>query len=157
MAKDIEQENEKLEKQNRKLKKKNRAGVKIILFLLLIIVILAALLFFLDPFGWGIGPNAKGGAGTAGTAPAQGEAAVTTAAAEAETTTEEPKAYTDIDVIGSTYMFGTEETTLDDFVKVIKDYGEEVIVNITDRDSTQNAMNDLIKRLDEEGIKYIMK
>lgn len=156
MSKDLEKENEKLEKQNKKLKKRSSAGGKIIIFLLLIIVILAALLFFLDPFGWGIGPNAKGGAGNADTAGAP--AASQTEEADTEPAeTEKPQAYTDVTVAGATYIFGTEETTIDYIVSIVKDSGEDVIVNIYDDSATQNAMEELIKRLESEGIRYTVK
>lgn len=147
----LETQNSKLEKQNKKLKKKNKAGGKIILFLLLIIVILAAVMFFLDPFGWGIGPNAKGNGGSgAAEAPAQ-----TTEAAE--TTAQQPtQVYIDVTVSGATIMFGSAESTADDVIKAAKDIGGDVIVNIHDDNATKNAMDALTAALDAEKIAFFI-
>lgn len=158
----LEKQNEKLEKQNRKLKKRSKAGGKIILFLLLIIAVLAAVIFFFDPFGFGIGPNANKKGGGSDPAPASSaSAAETTVSPEDPSETTKPQAYTDITVSGSTYVFGAEESDLDNIISVITKYTEEhhesVIAKIFDDNATVNAMEELKTALENAGIEYIMQ
>ena len=154
---DYEKANQKLEKQNKKLKKKNAAGGRVIIFLLLVIAVLAAVMFFLDPFGWGIGPNsgqANSGSDTSASDTAAQDAADTTAENETPAETESSQAYTDVTVSGATYIFGTQEATIDDIIKVINDSGEDILVNIYDNDATQNAMEALTSALEANGTAY---
>jgi hypothetical protein len=155
MANDYEKENKKLEKQNAKLKKKSRRGGKIILFLLFIIAILAALIFFFDPFGFGIGPNAShNGGGTAAT-PSATTAATEGSEAAPEATTEPEHAVMSLDVTvkGATYLIDGKEVTAD---KIVDDFSasDKTLVSITDDSATQNAMDDLKKALDAAKIPY---
>lgn len=155
MAKDTA----KLEKQNKKLKKKNAAGGKVILFLLLIIVILAALLFFLDPFGWGTGPNAGQTGGYADTGSQGAQAADTAAAADtdapAETEPEELVAWVYVTVSGATYTDADgKETSAAEIVEAAKATDLESHVIIIDDSATLNAMDELKAALEAENIPY---
>ncbi len=149
-----EKENKKLEKQNARLKKKNKAGGKIILVLLLIIAILAAVIFFFDPFGFGIGPNARQNGGGNVKTPAATTAATAqaeTEAPEADPTLSEFK----VTVSGATYLLEDKtETTAEKIVALFKESNSKTLVRIIDESATQNAMEDLKKALDAEKIPY---
>lgn len=154
MANNYEKENKKLEKQNEKLKKKNKAGGKFILFLLLIIAILAAVIFFFDPFGFGIGPNARQNGGGNAAVPAVTTA--DTAQAETEAVPADPTlAEFKVTVSGATYLLeDNTETTVEKIVSLFSESDSKTLVRIIDGNATQNAMEDLKKALDAEKIPY---
>lgn len=152
-----EKENKKLEKQNEKLKKKNKKGGTIILFLLLVIAILAAGIFFFDPFGFGIGPNARHNGGGSAATPSATTAATegSEPAPEATTKPEEEVVMTlDVTVKGATYLMDGSEVTISKIVDSFKASDSKTTVSITDDSATQNAMEDLKKALDAEKIPY---
>ncbi|MBP3857359.1 MAG: hypothetical protein IK990_17285 [Ruminiclostridium sp.] len=153
MAKDIE----KLEKQNQKLKKKNKTGGKVIIVLLLIIAVLAAVLFFLDPFGWGIGPNAgkNGGGSSADSTPAAAANSSDTAeVTEAEPTVTEYR----VTVSGATYLLeDNTESTVEEIVAQFASLDSKTLVRIIDDSATQNAMETLKAALEAENIEYVIE
>ncbi|MBP5605365.1 MAG: hypothetical protein J6X60_07455 [Ruminiclostridium sp.] len=156
---DNERKTGRLEKENKKLKKRGKAKGKVILFLLLIIVILAALLFFFDPFGFGIGPNAKGSGGAGSQGAVQGAAETipgATAAATTSAVTEPAALLYNVTVSGGTYTVDSDgsETTVEAIVDFVYSADAEYIVNIHDNNATKNAMDALTAALDEKGLKY---
>ncbi len=128
--------------------------MKKVLFVLIIVLVVIALLFGCS-FGIGIGKGDGKG---------EGESGSDENVEQNVDENKDPEQVSDIEktddrilritVSGNGYIFDNQEVSFDDIKEALRKENDEVLVEITDSKASKNAYDDLIKLLDELGLKY---
>lgn len=135
-----------------------------------IVIVIIVILMFLLGSGLGFGPGGEGsdgdGSGVSKTSmivdaeeKESSEETLETNTAEIETPVDKgDKALTiAVSVVESSYFYQNKKITLDDFLAEMKEFDEDVIVEITDDNASLKAYNKLIDALEEIAITYTEK
>ena len=147
------------DKKRRKQKKKKKSFLTTVVVIVVIILALLLLMKLLDlDFGLGKG-NAGEGPGQSQAGEADRAVTVESEAQETETVTEPavPKEYVGVKVSGSVYIYNDQVYELEVLRESISKMKDNVVILITDDNSTQNAMEALTTTLAGDGREYIIE
>ena len=119
--------------------------MKKFLSIILTVLLVGVLIFFISQFLGG-GEGSDDGSGNGGNGNSVSDSTESGSLAEIE-----------IKVSGKSYIFDDKEISLNEFVDKAKAQGDNSSVVIVDDDATKNAMDELKKSLDDNGVKYSVK